>query len=262
MPESLFQLQNHVAIVTGATGHLGRFISKEMAAAGASVVVCSTTLDRAEQLAESLNKEYGNSSVGLQLDLKEIDKIDDLVESVYKRFGRIDCLVNNAHFGATESLNSMSLKQWKKGLSGTVTASTFMMKKSLPYLKKSSGNVINICSMYGIVPPDPQLYEGLPFEVNPVNYGAGKAALVQVTKYAAVYLAPQNIRVNAISPGPFPSSKVQKSKEFIRRLESKVPLGRIGQPREVAGTVVFLASPAASYITGHNLVVDGGWTVW
>ena len=115
--------------------------------------------------------------------------------------------------------------------------------------------------MYGIVSPNPVIYDGTDY-ANPVNYGAGKAALLQLTRFAAVHLAGKGVRVNAISPGPFPSPAVQRNTTFIKRLEEKVPLGRIGQPEELKGAVVFLASDAASYITGHNLVVDGGWTIW
>jgi len=137
-----------------------------------------------------------------------------------------------------------------------------MIQACLPYLKKTEGSIVNISSMYGMVAPDPVMYEGTPFPPNPPNYGAGKAALIQLTRYAAVQLAEDNVRVNSISPGSFPDESVQEEDNFVERLEKRVPLGRIGQPKEVGNAVAFLVSPASSYITGHNLVVDGGWTVW
>jgi len=115
--------------------------------------------------------------------------------------------------------------------------------------------------MYGVVSPDPRIYGDSGYD-NPPNYGAGKAAIIQFTRYAACHLAAKGIRVNAISPGPFPNPKVQENKWFISNLKNKVPLGRIGQPGDLKGAVVFLASEGSSYITGQNIVVDGGWTVW
>ena len=116
--------------------------------------------------------------------------------------------------------------------------------------------------MYGLVSPDPDIYKP-PMEVNPVEYGVGKAGIIQMTKYLAVFYAKKGVRFNCISPGPFPNPSVQKKHpDFVKRLEQKVPLGRIGQPKEVAGAVTFLLSDLASFITGHNLVVDGGWTCW
>jgi gluconate 5-dehydrogenase len=126
---------------------------------------------------------------------------------------------------------------------------------------KKQGVIINISSMYGIVSPDPRIYGDSGYN-NPPDYGAGKAGIIQFTKYAACHLAAKGIRVNAVSPGPFPGAEVQKNEAFITNLKNKVPLGRIGQPADLKGVVVFLASDASSYITGQNIIVDGGWTVW
>ena len=114
--------------------------------------------------------------------------------------------------------------------------------------------------MYGMLSPDPDIYNNR--KPSFLDYALGKSAIIHYTKYAAVHLAKKNIRVNTISPGPFPNIETQKDKTFIKKLKKKVPLGRIGNPSEIAGSVVFLASDSASYITGHNLVVDGGWTIW
>ena len=124
------------------------------------------------------------------------------------------------------------------------------------------GSIVNVSSMYGMVSPQPSLYAEHERFHNPPGYGAAKAGLLQFTRYAATHLAAKGIRVNALSPGAFPSPQVQRSEGFVRALEQRVPLGRIGQPEELGGAVVFLLSDASSYMTGHNLVVDGGWTTW
>jgi NAD(P)-dependent dehydrogenase (short-subunit alcohol dehydrogenase family) len=127
---------------------------------------------------------------------------------------------------------------------------------------RGSGSIVLFSSMYGSVSPDPRLYEA-PMNPNPVEYGVGKAGIQQLARYLAVHYGPRGVRCNAISPGPFPNPAVQAAQPaFIDRLAQKVPLGRVGQSSEIAGAVVFLLSDAASFITGQNLAVDGGWTIW
>lgn len=261
MTIDLFDLSGRTTIVTGATGHLGRSICSGLAEAGSNLAVCSTAIEHAEAFANELRDRYGFTTVGYEFDLHNLEDIPSFIEAVYDRFQRIDCLVNNAYFGAANNLLHMSPWEWTEGLNGAVTAPMFMIQACIPYLKSTHGNVINIASMYGMVSPNPKLYEGNSYD-NPANYGTGKAALLQLTRYAAVHLADKCIRVNAISPGPFPSSEVQNNEVFIDRLKQQVPLHRIGRPDELKGAVVFLASDAASFVTGHNLVVDGGWTIW
>jgi len=261
MSNRLFDLRDKVTVVTGGTGYLGQAICKGFASAGSNLAVCSTSKKRAQKFAEQLTQRHGVVAVGFKHDLEETNEIQSLVAAIHSRLGKIDCLVNNAYYGSASDLLSISLEEWRHGIDGAVTAAMFMMQACIPYLESAKGNVVNISSMYGMVSPDPRIYEGNSF-ANPVNYGVGKAALLQLTRYAAVHLAPKDIRVNAISPGPFPSPEVQKHETFVERLAEKVPLQRIGKPSEVAGATVFLASDAASYITGHNLVVDGGWKIW
>ena len=136
------------------------------------------------------------------------------------------------------------------------------IREVIPFFeKKAGGKIINISSMYGLVSPDFSIYKDHPQMLNPPHYGVGKAGVIHMTKYFANFLASKNIYVNAISPGPFPSLTVQENKLFIKELIKKVPLGRIGNPKDLIGPIVFLASKDSNYITGQNLVVDGGWTI-
>lgn len=257
-----FMLGGRVVVVTGGTGHLGNAICHAVAENGGTPVVCSTDQRRADQFADEISDEHDVRAEGFAFDLSKVEKTDEHVDRIADEMGRIDALVNNAYFGDAGELESILPKEWRSGLEGAATAPMFTMQACLPYLRETDGCVVNVSSMYGTVAPDPEMYEGTPFPPNPPNYGAGKAALLQLTRYAAVRLANDNVRVNAVSPGPFPDESVQEEKEFAERLEDKVPLGRIGQPKEVGNAVAFLVSPASSYVTGHNLVVDGGWTVW
>jgi len=170
-------------------------------------------------------------------------------------------LVHNAYAGAqAEDLHG----NYQDAYAIAVTAAAALTEAALPLLEKSGrASVLAISSMYGMVSPQPALYTDHPRLHNPPFYGSAKAALIQWVRYMAVHLAPRGIRVNAISPGPFPSRAIQQSAAgFIDALGTRSPLGRIGQPHELSGAAVFLASDAASYITGINLPVDGGWTVW
>lgn len=255
-----FRLDGRTAIVTGGTGHLGGGICEALARAGADVAVLSTSEERGAERAKRLAADHSVEAAGFEADLEEVEEVERVVAEVADRFGGIDVLVNNAYFGAMASLEDMTPEAWARGLDGALSSCFFMLQACLPHLRASSwGAVVNVGSMYGVVSPDPSIYRDTPFGSAP-SYGAGKAGLIQLTRYAAVYLAEDGIRVNAVSPGPFPAPGVREHREFIGRLEAKVPLRRIGRPEEVGGAIVFLASDAASYVTGHNLMVDGGWT--
>ncbi|MNS11473.1 3-oxoacyl-[acyl-carrier-protein] reductase FabG [compost metagenome] len=258
---SMFGLQQKVSIVTGATGHLGKALCEGLAEAGSDIAVCSTSLEKAQVFSKELALQYGIRAKGFELDLTLPETLKDVVAAIHEAFGQIDCLVNNAYFGAFGNLETLSADEWEKGFNGAATSAMIMLQAALPYLEVTQGAVINIGSMYGVVSPNPENYEDTPFG-SPPNYGAGKAALLQLTRYAAVYLAPKGIRVNAISPGPFPNTQVVQHEDFVDRLAAKVPLKRIGMPHELKGALVFLASEASSYVTGHNLMVDGGWSIW
>ena len=259
---NLFDLSHKVAVVTGGYGHLGTSISEALAEAGADVYIVGKNLEKCINVANSIQKSVKTKITGLELDISSSDSIQNCFNKIIEQSHQIDILVNNASYAKYEKLEDTTTEDWQQGIEGTINGVFRCTKAILPIMEKNnSGSIINISSMYGIVSPDPNIYENNNFD-NPPSYGAGKAAIIQFTRYSACHLAKRGIRVNSISPGPFPNLNVQKNQDFISKLEKKTPIGRIGQPHEMKGVIVFLASNASSYVTGENIHVDGGWTAW
>jgi len=257
----LMNLRGRVAIVTGACGWLGSAMSRALAEVGATMVVTSRNAHEAERFAASLP---GEGHVGIGFEQGDTDTIPAFVADVVERLGRIDILVNNAYGGTAPSIDTATAEDFDRAYHVGVTAYFLLARQVVFHLRerKAPGSVINIASMYGVVASYPSAYEGLPVN-SPPNYHGLKGGVVHLTRHLAAYWAQDGVRVNTISPGPFPKTETITSQpEFIHRLEQKVPLGRMGNPEELKGAVVLLASDAGSFITGQNLLVDGGWTAW
>ncbi len=260
----MFRLDDKNVLVTGAGGHLGRSMAKALAEAGALVWLNGRRQEALEALRDEITTQGGQAEV-TAFDVTDGNAIDAGIALIEERSGRLDAIVNNAYGGSTGTVETVPAENYAEAYDVAVTAATRIVKRALPLLRKAGSggaSVINVSSMYGLVSPDPRVYDQ-PEAVNPPHYGAAKAALLQLTRYMACEFGPEGIRVNAVVPGPFPADSVRETNpEFVSRLESKVPLGRIGQPAELAGPIVFLATSASSYMTGSTLVVDGGWTAW
>ena len=172
-------------------------------------------------------------------------------------------VVNATCFSTGMTMERMSLDDWRAGMKVSLDGAFVLAREAGRVMAlRKSGSIIQFSSMYGIVSPDPRIY-GTKQNVNPVDYGVAKAGILQLVRYQAVMLAPYGVRVNAVVPGPFPNPDGQGSDaEFTTRLCEKVPMGRVGKAEEITGAVVFLASDASSYVTGTQVVVDGGWTAW
>jgi NAD(P)-dependent dehydrogenase (short-subunit alcohol dehydrogenase family) len=261
---NLFSLEGKTALITGATGFLGKVMAYALAEAGAHILVNSRNYDKANDLVEALLEE-GYSAETLVFDITDEREVESIKGKLSNK--PLHILINNAYSGVAGSISTAEAIQYRESYEVTIVAAHNLLRALLPSLRlgvKQNGDasVINIASMYGMVSPDFKNYDSLA-ESNPPFYGASKAALIQWSRYAACEFGPLGIRVNSISPGPFPNDTVkQNAPDFVERLESRVPLGRVGLAEEVQGPVLFLASPAASYVNGANLVVDGGWTAW
>lgn len=258
---SIFDLSGRVVLLTGATGHLGRAMARGLCQAGAKVLLNSRSEERAAETKTAMAAESLPAEV-LVFDITNDKDRMEAIRDVGERYGRLDVLVNNA-FGVISTEGTAAFESAYKA---AVVSTWQLVQDSLGLLRRAAqlnsrgASIINVASMYGLVSPDFAIYTDRTPK-NPVYYGPAKAALLQLTRYMASELGSERIRVNAISPGPFPNPTVCESDpEFVQRLAKKNPLGRIGQPHELVGPVVFLASDAASYITGANLAVDGGWT--
>jgi NAD(P)-dependent dehydrogenase (short-subunit alcohol dehydrogenase family) len=263
---ALFRLDGKVCLVTGGAGHLGAAMSTALAEAGGHVCIIGRTQGSLAKLAKGLT-DRGLSAEAIASDVTMAEDIKTLVADVRKRFGRLDVLINNAHAGRAGVMTDSKASDYVNAIEIAVAAAAELVNAAHPLLRQAvqangDASVINISSMYGMVSPDPRVY-GQSGMNNPPHYGAAKAALLQYTRYAAVHLAPEGIRVNAISPGPFPPEAVQqRDPAFAAALIQKVPLGRLGRPDDLAGAAVFLASSGSRFVTGANLPVDGGWTAW
>jgi NAD(P)-dependent dehydrogenase (short-subunit alcohol dehydrogenase family) len=260
--KELFDLSGKVALVTGGAGWLGSASSEALAEAGAHVAIASRSLDKCQALADRLSKG-GPECIALKLDVFDEAQVRRTVDHVAERFGRLDVLVNNAYSGPAPDLERATGDDLIASFRGNAVQYFAAAQQAARHMRKvGGGSIINIASMYGVVASYPEVYVGFPVN-SPVSYHASKGAVVHLTRHLAVYWAKDNIRVNAVSPGPFPRDDTkQQYPGFIERLEKKVPMGRMGLPHEVKGVVLLLSSPAGSYITGQNILVDGGWTAW
>lgn len=257
----LFDLSGRTALVTGGAGLLGSQISEALAEQGARVVVASRDREKCSAFAETLVQRHGGAHSALRLDLMDSASVQAAVDAV-STAGRLDILVNCSWSGNKNTLESISEADWTYDIDMSLNGVFRMVKAAMPELKASKGVILNVASMYGHVAPDYRLYEGETY-ANPPSYGAAKAGVIQFTKYLASFLSPHGVRVNALSPGPFPyPATVAQAPEFIARLSAKNPLNRVGSPHEVKGAAALLCSDASSYMTGQNICVDGGWAAW
>lgn len=256
----LFDLSGRVALITGGSGHLGRSLSRALAEAGASVVVASRDRERAQSVADELPIHGSAMHHGVVLDQLNPDSIQQGFDAAVAIAGQVDILVNNGQQGHARDLTNVTAEEFSKDLQNAT--GYFLLARHLRdhvVQRGAAGSIVMIGSMYGVVGSYPEAYAGV-CVASPVQYHALKGGIVHMTRHLAVYWAKDRVRVNCLSPGPFPSEKAPAA--MVERLVTKSPMGRMGEPQELKGPLLLLASDAGTYITGQNLLVDGGWTAW
>ena len=256
----LFDLTGRVALITGASGWLGSAMASALAEAGANVVVASRDGEKGKEAADVLTTSKGNRHYAVTLDQLDEASVRSGFKDAVAVAGKIDILINNGHAGDAHDLTDVSAEQFNRVLANST--GWFLLARCLrDHLveRKAAGNVVMIGSMYGQVGSYPDAYEDI-CPGSPVSYHALKGGIIHMTRHLAVYWARDNVRVNCLSPGPFPGPGVPEG--LPDRLAPKSPMGRMGLPHELKGALLLLASDAGSYITGQNLTVDGGWTAW
>lgn len=258
-------LRGRVALVTGGAGNLGRAIGAALAELGATVVVLDLDGDAAVAVAQSLRVSHDVPTLPLTIDLADDAEVRTVAAAVLERFGRIDILVNNAALVGTAELKGWAVpfdeqtaETWRLALEVNLTGPFILAQLCREALVASGhGSIINIGSIYGMAGPDMSLYRDTALG-NPAAYAASKGGLLQLTRWLSTTLAP-GVRANAISLGGVLRNQPAS---FLERYVARTPLTRMATEEDVKGAVAFLASDASAYVTGHNLVVDGGWTAW
>lgn len=256
-----FDLSGKTVLITGGYGYLGKGITESLLWHGAMVYVLGRSREKFLNAFE--NHEKLDESLFFEpCDVADTSSIQKAFKSVAEKQQGFDVLINNAFYLEGSDPLIMTDKEWETGVDGTLNSVFRCTREAIQYLKKSnSPRIINVSSMYGMVAPEFSVYRNFPEMQNPPHYGAAKAGVIQLSRYYASYLGDDGITVNTVTPGPFPPRPVQEKKEFIEELEKQTSLKRIGKPEDLGGAFVFLASDASGYVTGQNIVVDGGWTI-
>ena len=267
----LFDLQGKNAVVTGGLGILGKHFCEGLAESGANIAVVDLNADEASDFSKLLTEKYGVKSIGYACDVSDPKSVQAMVKDAVTKLGEINILHNNAA-GKSDDLDAFfapfeeySLEEWRKimavNLDGMFLVAQAVGKQMVS--QGTGGSIIQTASIYGVMAPDQRIYEDsfyLDRQINtPAVYTSSKAAIVGLTKYLASYWAEKNIRVNTLTSGGIESGQ---NEEFKKRYSDRVPMGRMANSDEMVGALLYLASDASSYVTGQNIIVDGGLNCW
>lgn len=261
----LMSLEGRVALITGGAGHIGMAIAEALAEVGCHILLLDRPGDSLNSSVEKLSTKWGVKAAPIAIDLESEDERNTVLKSISKTFGRLDILINNAAFVGDSQLQGwvvpfeeQRIDTWRRCMEVNLNAAFHLSQSLHPLLKEhGTGSIVNISSIYGVVGPDLGLYEGTQMG-NPAAYAASKGGMLQLTRWMSTVVAPE-VRVNAITPGGVFRNQLEK---FVGRYENKTPLGRMANEEDFKGAALYLASDLSAYVTGQNLVVDGGWTAW
>jgi NAD(P)-dependent dehydrogenase (short-subunit alcohol dehydrogenase family) len=266
-----FKMQGKVALVTGGVGLLGKEFCRTLAEAGAAVVIADLNEIAAIEVADEL-KQSGHQALPVGVNVTDPASVTDMVAKTLKAYGRLDVLVCSAaldpkfdeqHTGQhRNTFEDYPLDMWKLALDVNLTGLFLCAQAAVkPMLIQEQGVIINICSTYGLVGPDQRIYQrpDRPQQYKPIYYSVTKAGVLGLTRYLATYYAGTKIRANALTPGGVYNNH---DEIFLKNYTARAVLGRMADHDELNGALLFLASDASTYMTGSNLVVDGGWTAW
>ena len=276
LEKNIFDLKNKIVVISGGAGFLGSEFSQIISSVGAVPII----LDQNKKALGLLNKKFKKKNKKgnfFQVDLLNEEKVNNVIDTVIKKYKKIDCLINAAAFiehsiqnkknNYFDKFENYNFNIWKKSLSGNLSSNFITIKSvSKHMLKKKYGSIINIASDVAIISPDHRIYEankkinykGVDFNTT-LSYSVAKSGIVSMTRYLATYWAKSGIRVNCISPA---GVYKKHNKNFVKQLSDRIPMGRMAKPHELNGAIIYLCSNASSFVTGHNLVVDGGRTIW
>jgi NAD(P)-dependent dehydrogenase (short-subunit alcohol dehydrogenase family) len=269
--KDLFCLEGKTAVVTGGLGVLGKRFCAGLAEFGANVAVVDLDEEKTREFAQELSERYQKKTIGIVCDVSSPDAVQEMVKRVIDEFSEIHILHNNAA-GKSQDLNAFfapfeeySLIEWRNIMAVNLDG-MFLVAQAIGsqmVQQGKGGSIIQTSSIYGMMGPDQRIYEGSSYlgrEINtPAVYSASKAAVIGLTKYLATYWAEKHIRINTLTPG---GNESGQNDIFKKNYSSRIPLGRMGQPDEMVAALIYLASDASSYVTGQNIVVDGGLSAW
>jgi NAD(P)-dependent dehydrogenase (short-subunit alcohol dehydrogenase family) len=269
--KKLFSIKNKIVLVAGGSGQIGFSFCEILSRAGAKVVILDLDIELAQKKSlKYKNTEFYKNFFFYKIDVTKKNDISNLLDLVIKKFKKIDALVNSFHYkGNSRKLDTNTSffqdfenypeEAWDKVHDVNLKGAFLLTQCILPHMKKNKkGAIVNISSTYGNVSPNPTIYGNSGIN-SPIAYATSKSAIINLTRYLAVHLAKYNIRVNCLSPGGVYNNQ---SKEFVMNYIDKTPIGRMAKPEDYQGAILFLLTEASSYMTGANLIIDGGWTAW
>lgn len=258
-------LKEKVATITGAAGNLGVVHAEALAELGCNIALVDILEEKAKEIAQEIANKFNVKAIGIKIDLLSKESIQETFQKIFNEFGRIDILINSAQYAPPEDIEPVETFDkdvWDKIMAINVTGTFLCCQQAEKYMK-NGGVILNMGSIMGVIAPDRRIYEGSTYEGKTMNsplvYTTSKAAIIGLTTYLAVDWAKKGIRVNCVSPAGFESGQTDL---FKSKYHDKIPMARMANKEELKGAVAYLCSDASSFVTGHNLILDGGMSSW